>query len=181
MASSLASAPKKENDFASQVQQATSQSNGELLQLVSFVVGTEEFAIPILSVQEINRMMPITRVPQSPPFVEGVINLRGKIIPVMDLRKRFGLARQDATSDARIIVVEVASRVIGFMVDRVNEVLRINADIVEPPPSMVCGIESDYVQGVGKLQDRLLILLSLERLFNSEVAQEMYDTASAAQ
>lgn len=179
MASPLASASKMENDFASQAQQATSQGNGELLQLVSFVVGTEEFAIPILSVQEINRMMPITRVPQSPPFVEGVINLRGKIIPVMDLRKRFGLAKQDTTIDARIIVVEVASRVIGFMVDRVNEVLRINADIVEPPPSMVCGIESDYVQGVGKLQDRLLILLSLDRLFSSDVIHETFESASA--
>lgn len=181
MASSLASASRKEQDFASLAQQATSQGNGELLQLVSFVVGTEEFAIPILSVQEINRMMPITRVPQSPPFIEGVINLRGKIIPVMDLRKRFGLARQDATSDARIIVVEVASRVIGFMVDRVNEVLRINADIVEPPPSMVCGIESDYVQGVGKLQDRLLILLSLDRLFSSDMAPGIFETAAASQ
>lgn len=155
----------------------SSQNNGELLQLVSFVVGTEEFAIPILSVQEINRMMAITRVPQSPPFIEGVINLRGKIIPVMDLRKRFGMSPNTDTADARIIVVEVASRVIGFTVDRVNEVLRINADIVEPPPAMVCGIESDYVQGVGKLNDRLLILLSLDRLFSSS---DIEDTLAAA-
>src|SRR5690606_23140614 len=100
---------------------ATSGSGGEgeLLQLVSFMVGDEEFAIPILSVQEINRMMQITRVPQSPPFVEGVINLRGKIIPVMDLRKRFGLSTPENSADSRIIVVEVAvpgsnqTRVIG--------------------------------------------------------------------
>lgn len=155
-------------------------NNSELLQLVSFVVGTEEFAIPILSVQEINRMMPITRVPQSPPFIKGVINLRGKIIPVMDLRKRFGMEAHDNTSDSRIIVVEVASRVIGFTVDRVNEVLRIHADIVELPPALVCGVDSDYVQGVGKLQDRLLILLSLDRLLNSGMVVETLASVTPA-
>jgi purine-binding chemotaxis protein CheW len=144
------------------------QVDSELLQLVTFMVGAEEFAIPILSVQEINRMMQITRVPQSPPFIEGVINLRGKIIPVMDLRKRFGDDALEDTSDSRIIVIEVATRVIGFTVDRVNEVLRIDAGIVEPPPSMVSGVDSDYVQGVGKLEDRLLILLNLDRLFSDE-------------
>lgn len=154
-------------------------ADGELLQLVTFVVGSEEFAIPILSVQEINRMMQITRVPQSPPFVEGVINLRGKIIPVVDLRKRFGLNITETSNDNRIIVVEVRGRVIGFTVDRVNEVLRINAGIVEPPPPMVCGIDSEYVQGVGKLQDRLLILLDLGRLFGSGEL-ESADAALAA-
>ena len=144
------------------------QLDSELLQLVSFMVGTEEFAIPILSVQEINRMMQITRVPGSPTFIEGVINLRGKIIPVMNLRKRFGMADAEKSNDERIIVVEVDNRVIGFTVDRVNEVLRIPASIVEPPPQMVCGIDSDYVQGVGKLEDRLLILLRLDRLFSAD-------------
>ena len=150
-----------------------------LLQLVSFVVGTEEFAISILSVQEINRMMQITRVPQSPPFIEGVINLRGKIIPVMDLRKRFGLGKLEDHSDARIVVVEVKGRVIGFTVDRVNEVLRLRADIVEPPPTMVCSIDSDFVKGVGKLDDRLLILLDLERLFSSEDLKDAERAAAA--
>jgi purine-binding chemotaxis protein CheW len=137
------------------------------------MVGTEEVAVPILSVQEINRMMQITRVPQSPPFIEGVINLRGKIIPVMDLRRRFGLEQTGNSNDERIIVVEVGSRVIGFTVDQVNEVLRISADIVEPPPAMVRGVDSDYVQGVGKLQDRLLILLDLERLFSSTEIEQL--------
>jgi purine-binding chemotaxis protein CheW len=166
--------------------------DGELLQLVSFMIGEEEFAIPILSVQEINRMMQITRVPQSPPFVEGVINLRGKIIPVMDLRKRFGLPALEDSADSRIIVVEVGTddgssqtRVIGFTVDRVNEVLRISESIVEPPPSMVVagqGGDSDYVQGVGKLDDRLLILLSLSKLFGKHdlVAVDRMTTAAAA-
>ncbi len=155
-------------------------NDGELLQLVSFEVGDEEYAVPILSVQEINRMMQITRVPQSPPFVEGVINLRGKIIPVIDLRKRFGLVELENSDDVRIIVVEIASRVIGFTVDRVNEVLRINSSIVEPPPSMVCGIDTDYVQGVGKLDDRLLILLHLEKLFTADEIAEIDQSSNAA-
>lgn len=155
----------------------SSATDGELLQLVTFVVGTEEFAVPILSVQEINRMMQITRVPQSPPFVEGVINLRGKIIPVVDLRKRFGLESKEASPENRIVVVEVpgeqGGRVIGFLVDKVNEVLRVPGSIVEPPPPMVCGIDSEYVQSVGKLEDRLLILLDLGRLFGAESAMEL--------
>lgn len=157
-------------------------SDTELLQLVSFVVGNEEFAVPILAVQEINRMMQITAVPQSPPFVEGVINLRGKIIPVIDLRKRFGMPPAEDTSDARIIVVEVAQRVIGFTVDRVNEVLRIAADIVDPAPQMVVGVDSEFIQGVGKLEDRLLILLSLEKLFHNQdmVAIDAVNPAAAA-
>lgn len=153
-------------------------SGEELIQLVTFVVGEEEFAVPILSVQEINRMMQITRVPQSPAFVEGVVNLRGKIIPVVDLRKRFGLAQKESTGDNRIVVVEVTGRVIGFLVDRVNEVLRIHSRIIEPPPAMVCGIDSEYVQSVGKLDDRLLILLDLERLFGGEEAAAL-DRATA--
>jgi purine-binding chemotaxis protein CheW len=155
-------------------------ADGELLQLVSFEVGEEEYAVPILAVQEINRMMQITRVPHSPSFVEGVINLRGRIIPVIDLRKRFGLVKLENTDDVRIIVVEIASRVIGFTVDRVNEVLRINANIVEPPPAMVCGIDTDYVQGVGKLDDRLLILLNLEKLFTADEIAEIEQTSKAA-
>ena len=165
-------------DINAAIGQASSE--GELLQLVSFEVGDEEYAVPILSVQEINRMMQITRVPQSPAFVEGVINLRGKIIPVVDLRKRFGLTELENSDDVRIIVVEVANRVIGFTVDRVNEVLRINSNIVEPPPSMVCGIDTDYVQGVGKLDDRLLILLHLEKLFSATEIAEIDQGVKAA-
>lgn len=156
------------------------RAEGELLQLVTFVVGAEEFAVPILSVHEINRMMEITRVPQSPEFVEGVINLRGKIIPVVDLRRRFGMEARERGSDDRIVVVEVGGRVIGFTVDRVNEVLRIDAGIVEPAPGMVTGLDSQYVQGVGKLDDRLLILLDLNNLFLASELKQMSGVAEAA-
>lgn len=151
----------------------------DLLQLVTFGVGDEEFAVPILSVQEINRMMEITRVPQSPPFVEGVINLRGKIIPVVDLREKFGMEKTEQTKDHRIIVVEVRNRVIGFTVDRVSEVLRISRDVVDTAPQMVTGVDTDYVDGVGKLEDRLLILLSLGRLFAIEDIDAAIDAATA--
>ncbi|MEM6333454.1 MAG: chemotaxis protein CheW [Planctomycetota bacterium] len=155
-------------------------SDSDLLQLVSFVIGDEEFAVSILAVQEINRMLQITRVPQSPPFVEGVINLRGKIIPVINLRGRFGMDRLENNDDARIIVVEVNDRVIGFTVDSVNEVLRISPDIVDPAPQMSSSVESEYIQGVGKLEDRLLILLSLEKLFTDRDLDEAESVAQAA-
>ncbi len=139
------------------------------LQLVTFEVASEEFAVDILAVQEINRMMDLTRVPQSPADVEGVINLRGRIIPVLDLRKRFGFASGERSSENRIIVVEVHGKVIGFIVDRVHEVLRISGEIVEPAPTMVCSIDADFIAGVGKLPDRLLILLDLKKLFGTEL------------
>lgn len=137
------------------------------LQLVTFAVGSEEFAIDILSVQEINRMMALTRVPESPPEVEGVINLRGRIIPVVDLRKRFRMPAGERSEHSRIVVVEVEGRTTGFIVDRVHEVLRIDSRIVEPPPS---ASDADFIAGVGKLEDRLLILLDVNRLFDSKLS-----------
>lgn len=156
---------------AATIDQITGDTGAERdqLQLVTFEVGKEEFAIDILSVQEINRMMELTRVPQSPPEVEGVINLRGRIIPVIDLRKRFNMDQGERDQHSRIVVVEVKGRVLGFIVDRVHEVLRIDRKIVDAPPSMVSSVDSDFIAGVGKLPDRLLILLDLDKLFASEV------------
>jgi purine-binding chemotaxis protein CheW len=132
---------------------------------VSFHVGGEEFGLDILRVQEIIRVQQLTRVPNSPDFVEGVINLRGKVIPVIALRKRFGLQILAQDKQTRIVVVEVKGTVLGFMVDSVSEVLRIPADTVEPPPRLG-KVEREYVSGVGKLNDRLLILLDVDRLMS---------------
>lgn len=140
----------------------------ELLQLVSFKIGGEEFGIDILKVQEINRMMQITKVPNAPHFVEGVVNLRGRIIPVVNLRTRLNMEKIDEDNRTRIIVVDLTGITIGFVVDEVNEVLRIPKSITEPPPAMVAGIDSDYITAVGKLEDRLLILLDLEKIFSVE-------------
>jgi purine-binding chemotaxis protein CheW len=152
------------------------QSHGELLQLVSFHVGGEEFGLDILRVQEIIRVQQLTRVPNSPDFVEGVINLRGKVIPVIALRKRFGLEILAQDKQTRIVVVEVRGAVLGFMVDSVSEVLRIPADTVEPPPRLG-KVEREYVSGVGKLNDRLLILLDVDRLMSD--SEEALATVTA--
>jgi purine-binding chemotaxis protein CheW len=133
------------------------------LQLVGFHVGGEEFGIDILRVQEIIRAQQLTRVPNSPEFMEGVMNLRGKIIPVIALRKRFGLGPAPSEKQNRIVVVEIHGTVLGFIVDSVSEVLRIPLDTVEPPPRLGL-VEREYVSGVGKLGDRLLILLDADRI-----------------
>lgn len=138
---------------------------GELLQLVSFHVGGEEFGLDILRVQEIIRVQQLTRVPNSPDFVDGVMNLRGKIIPVVALRRRFGLEPVPVDKQTRIVVVEVKGAVLGFIVDAVSEVLRIPADTLEPPPRLAAA-EREYVSGVGKLPNRLLILLDVDRLMS---------------
>ncbi len=135
-----------------------------LLQLVTFGIGEEEFGLDILKVQEIIRTVEVTKVPSAPAFVDGVINLRGRIIPIITLRKRFGLPPRQEDKNTRIIVIELPKAIVGFVVDWVSEVLRISASTVEPPPAIISGIESDYISGVGKLQDRLLILLDLDRI-----------------
>lgn len=149
------------------------EAEEKLLQLVTFCLDNEEFAIDILKVQEINRMMEITKVPKSPDFVEGVINLRGKVIPIVDLRKRFGLEIAEYTKKTRIVVVDIEGKIVGLIVDSVSEVLRLPSDTIEPTPFMVTDINSEYIQGVGKLEDRLLILLNLNNLFSKREGKEL--------
>ncbi|MEW6542431.1 MAG: chemotaxis protein CheW [Nitrospirota bacterium] len=140
----------------------------DFCQLVTCRVGREEFAVDILSVQEINRMVEITKVPKAPSFVEGVINLRGRIIPVLDLRRRLGIPEAGRTAQSRIVVVNVGGRVIGLVVDAVSEVLRIPRSTIEPPPSTGASAGAEFIQGVGKINDRLLTLLDLKRLLTPE-------------
>jgi purine-binding chemotaxis protein CheW len=134
--------------------------------LVTFKIGDEEFGLDLLSVQTIIRMVEPTQIPRSPHFVEGVINLRGSIIPVIDFRKRFNLPPQESEKDTRIIVTDVDGKVVGFIVDSVSEVLRIPTSAIEPPPPMVGGIESDYIDGVGKLEGRLLVVINISKLLS---------------
>lgn len=146
----------------------TDNKGESLLQLVSFAIGEEEFGVDILKVQEINRMVTITQVPNSPHYVEGVINLRGKVIPIIDLRTRIGIAKKEHDKDTRIIVVELDGKTVGFVVDSVSEVLRIPASITEPPPALTQGIDSTYITSVAKLEDRLIILLDLDKVLSTE-------------
>ena len=147
---------------------ARSSDDTNLIQLVTFKLGEEEFGVDILKVQEIIRMLPITKVPNAPEFVEGVINLRGKVIPVIDMRRRFGLPPGKRDSHTRIKVMDLQGQVVGFVVDAVSEGLRIPESTVEAPPAVVAGIGSEYMRGVGKLEDRLLILLDLDRLLSEK-------------
>jgi purine-binding chemotaxis protein CheW len=137
----------------------------QLLQLVSFSVAAEEYGLDILRVQEIIRTQQLTRVPNLPDYVEGVINLRGKVIPVIALRRRLGIESAEADKNTRIVVVDIHGQTIGFIVDAVSEVLRISSDTVEPTPR-VGQVEREYISGVGKLGSRLLLMLDLERLMN---------------
>ncbi len=144
-----------------------------ILQLVTFKLENEEFGVDILKVQEINKMMNITKIPNAPFYIEGVINLRGKIIPIVDLRKKLGFESKAYDKATRIIVIELDGLVLGFVVDSVSEVLRIPGNTIEPPPTIIGGVESEYIEGVGKLDDRLLILLELKKIFAGSERKEL--------
>ncbi len=150
-----------------------SEFENKILQLVSFKLGKEEFGVDILKVQEINRMLEITEMPNSPEFIEGIVNLRGRIIPVVDLKKRLHLPEKEHDNSTRIIVVELNNKTVGFIVDEVSEVLRIESRVTEPPPQMVAGIDSDFITAVAKLEDRLLILLDLNKVLSRDEAKEL--------
>lgn len=154
-----------------QKQESFNGSADELLQLVSFHIGSEEYGVDILKVQEINRMVDITKVPQAPHYVDGVINLRGKVIPIVDLRKRFSLEIKEYDKNTRIVVVDINGNILGMVVDSVSEVLRLPSNTIEPPPDIVTGINSEYIKGVAKLEDRLLIFLDLSKVIDfSEIS-----------
>jgi purine-binding chemotaxis protein CheW len=150
----------------------------DLLQLVVFELGGEEFGVEIMNVQEIIRMPEMTQIPHSPDFVEGVINLRGRIIVVVNLSKRFNTRSRTTDENSRIIVVEIANAVVGMIVDSVNEVLRIPASNVEPAPELVTSkVSRNYLKGVGKIDKRLLILLDLARVMTVEEVDEIANLA----
>ncbi|MFQ3574333.1 MAG: chemotaxis protein CheW, partial [Thermodesulfovibrionales bacterium] len=149
------------SDTSHKSQEASSE---ELLQLVTLTLGDEEYAVDILKVQEINRMKEITRVPNAPPYVEGVINLRGKVIPVVNLRSKFGLMEKEKDDRTRIMIMDIQGITMGLIVDSVSEVLRIPESIVEPTPPMASNISSEFIRGIAKLDERLIILLDMDRL-----------------
>jgi len=142
---------------------------GELIQLVSFNLEREEYGINVLMVREIIRMLNITRVPNTPHYVEGVINLRGKVIPIISLRRKFDLPETEYDKRTRIMVMEVVGEMMGFIVDEVSEVIRISEKEIQPPPPVVSsGIEQECMAGVINQADRLLVLLDLERMFSAD-------------
>jgi purine-binding chemotaxis protein CheW len=155
------------------------EKTGEV-QLVIFDLSGEEFGLDISQVREIIRMQDITPVPKAPQFIEGVINLRGQIIAVMDLAKRFGLDRTNRTEKTRIVVADVGGNTVGLIVDEVPEVLRISESNIDQTPSMIeTQIHADFIRGVGKMEKRLIILLNVNKILTSEEAKQMAGAAVA--
>jgi len=135
--------------------------DGEVIQLVSFMLDEVEYGVDILRVHEILRFPDMTRLPNTPEFIKGVINLRGNVIPVVDVRIRFGFPRGEITDLTRIIVVETGGKQVGLLVDNVYQVVRIPVANVDPPSELITGVSEDFITGIGRLKDRLIVILNM--------------------
>lgn len=142
--------------------------SNELIQLVSFMLADEEYGVEVLKVREIIRMPTITRMPNVPQHVEGIINLRGKVIPIISMRRRFGLMESEDNSQTRIIIMDVCGTLTGFIVDAVSEVIRIHSSEIQPPPSVTVsgGVGQEYIIGVFNHAERLLIIMDVDQMFS---------------
>ncbi len=138
------------------------------IQIVIFSIGKEFYGVPIEAVHEIVRVPEMTAVPDAPEFFEGVINLRGKIVPVVDLRARLRLPRAERTRSSRVLVTENGGRVIGLLVDAVSEVRKLPVEAVEQPPEMIAAVGIEYITGVAKVGERLIIFLDLKKILSVE-------------
>jgi purine-binding chemotaxis protein CheW len=155
---------KKQGNLEMQVtaeEEADLVAEGSVIQLVSFVLEDVEYGVDILAVHEILRFPEITRLPNTPNFIIGVINLRGNVIPVVDVRRRFGFPRAKVTDLTRIIVIETNDKLVGLMVDNVHQVVRITQNNVDPPGELIEGVSEQYIWGIGRLKDRLIVILNL--------------------
>ncbi len=148
--------------------------------LLTFSLGSEGYGVSILKVKEIIGMLDITPVPRTPDFIKGVINLRGKIIPVMDLRIKFGMDEQEYNERTCIVVVEInikgSQRLLGVVVDMVSEVLTISSDQIEPPPEYGTVLEHNFILGIGKIKERVVIILDIDEVFICEEILKMLET-----
>jgi purine-binding chemotaxis protein CheW len=154
-------------------QKAHAEITDSIDQLISFSIGDEEFGVDIHTVKEVIKYREITSLPKAPAFVKGIINLRGDVIPIIDLRERFGMDRIEYSNMTRIIVVEVDGRSIGTVVDSVSHVIRIDSGQIEPPPPCVGKISADYIRGIGKVGERLVVLLRINKILTAEEKIEL--------
>jgi len=143
------------------------------VQLVIFRLGETEFGVPVEQVRRIERLKPVTRVPHAPRFLEGVTNIQGEIVPVVDLKKRLALSVGPYDDQARLVVVNLGEQVVGMMVDAVREILWLPVNQIEPPPEMIAEINGVYLTGVGRLGERLIILLSLAQVLTVQEVAEL--------
>jgi len=137
----------------------------EYKQYVNLLLNNEKYGIDIMDIEEILRMIDITKVPKAPSFVEGIINIRGKVIPIVDLRRKLGLPSPDYTNSTRIIVVNLRGKQVGFIVDHVEEVLRVDGSLVDKAPASSTGVDSSYIRGVARLQTGMVIILNVHQIF----------------
>lgn len=142
-------------------------------QLVVFTIGNEAYGVDVDAVESIIKMQEITRLPHAPEFVEGVTNLRGAVVPILDLRKRFGLTTVEETRDTRIVIVNMNNTHVGMVVDAVTQVVRISAETIDPPPQMVMTINTAFIKGIAKLDDMLIILLDLKKVLTTEESERL--------
>ena len=148
------------------------------MQLVSFTLAKELYGVEITKVREIILITDITRIPETPNFVKGLINLRSTVIPVIDLRVRFGMPEGELTDESRIMVVQACGKTIGIVVDAVSEVLRVKQEHIAPPPPTIAGLGREYLSGLVKLDDHLLILLDIDKIFSEEEVTAMKNAAA---
>jgi len=137
-------------------------------QVVCFKVGREEYGIEILKVQEILKIPKITKLPKSKPYIMGVIDLRGKVIPIVDLSKKFGLGSGSTTEKTRTIVVDIEGKKVGLAIDSVSHVIRVSSNDIEPPPPVVKGISGRYIVGIAKLQEGFVVILDINQIFSTD-------------
>jgi purine-binding chemotaxis protein CheW len=155
------------------------KGRGEL-QLVVFRLKEQVYGVDINHVLEIIRATGVTAIPGAPAFVEGVINLRGRVIPVIDLARRLGLGTTGRSENTRIIIVEVGGATAGMVVDGVSEVLRLSPDDIQPPPAMVAGVSAAFLQGIALVGERLVILLDVTRIFHREEKEALRELSREA-
>jgi purine-binding chemotaxis protein CheW len=148
------------------VERDSSRSERGVSQFIGFRLGDEDYAVGITKIQEIILMKPITRLPQAPESIEGLINLRGSVIPVVNLRRRFGLPARKFDDETRTVVVNTHDKTVGCIVDEVTQVMRITADQIQPVPVSVAALARRYIAGIARLEDRLLIILDIDKLFD---------------
>ncbi len=156
-----------ENNVQTSAVSQTSNHEGKYL---TFALGKEDYGIEILKVREIIGMMSITHVPQVPNYIKGVINLRGKVIPIINLRAKFNMDEIEHTAETCIIVVDIDGILIGLLIDKVNDVLNINGESIEPPPQFGSTIDTDFILGIGKVSENMKILLNINKVLKEDVA-----------
>jgi purine-binding chemotaxis protein CheW len=147
---------------------------GEEKKVIVFALGSEEYGVEVDKVRTIERMQPMTRVPKVPAFINGVINLRGVVIPIIDLRARFGLDLAEYNDNTRIIIVSAEEYEVGLIVDSANDVIDLDSDEINSPPEIVGGIKAKYLDGIARVgENRLLVLLNLERVLDKSEIQQL--------